>query len=317
MLKLTHDPRLLDEDLQGQLPVPYCTFTDHMLPIKDVYVGLGAFPDARIYTSSLDKTVKVWSLASRSLISTIEFPTALSSLAVDKLERRLYVSFRNELYRADLHERQLSLRSGEADTQERLIKVARDTTVNTMTFSVSSNTLFVGCQDGLIDCYDVRSHQHLKSLGNGKNGVVDVHSILKPIDLGGVSSASAITANVTGSTAAAVSALPPILPFSTLKKTMGEHDRDEHGVQLRGGNTTINDDFFDSLWDDAAEEVVVREVKEAKADDNDARVQKLQEELSESKAALEKANKINEDMFAAVNKLKSKPADSTNKRQKK
>ncbi|TIB78498.1 hypothetical protein E3Q23_00706 [Wallemia mellicola] len=309
---------LLDEDLQGQLPVPYCTYTDHTLPVKDLYVGLGEFPDARIYTSSLDQTVKIWSLKTRSLISTIEFPTALTSLAVDKLERRLYVASNNQIYRADLHERQTSLRAGDDDTHERVIKLPRETSITTLSFSVSANTIYLGCQDGLIECYDVRSHQHLRTMGNGKNALADIKSIIKPIDLGGVSSATAISANVTGSTAAASSALPPILPFGNLKKTIGDSDRDNHSVQVRTGVKSVTDGFFDTLFDETSDEVIVKQSAESKpVEKDDGRVKKLEEELQESKVALEKANKINEEMWDAVNKLKSKNTEGTNKRQKK
>ncbi|TIB69327.1 hypothetical protein E3P77_00530 [Wallemia ichthyophaga] len=315
--------RLVDEDAQGQLPVPYATFTDHTLPIADVYVGLGAFPHARIYTAALDKTVKIWSVDPPSLLSTVEFPAALSALAVDSLERTLFAASKHELYRADLHATQPSLtwlsHSLKGNTTA-AIKLGRDTSVNTAAFSVSANTLLVGCADGFVDCYDVRSQQHLKSLGNGKNSVVDVHSLVKPVDLGGVSSASAISANVTGSTAAAASALPPIMPLNTLKKTVGERDREDHTVQMRGGAKDCTEAFFDCLWDEnePVDHVVVTEKQPEKNNSNTTHMHKLQEELTESKAALEKANKINEDMFAAVSQLKkNQSVEAAAKRQKK
>lgn len=51
--------RLLDETLQNELPTPYCSFTDHTLPVTDVVCGVGAFPSCRILTASVDHTVKV------------------------------------------------------------------------------------------------------------------------------------------------------------------------------------------------------------------------------------------------------------------
>lgn len=237
---------------------------------------------------------------------------------MDKLERRLYVASNNQIYRADLHERQTSLRAGDDDTHERVIKLPRETSITTLSFSVSANTIYLGCQDGLIECYDVRSHQHLRTMGNGKNALADIKSIIKPIDLGGVSSATAISANVTGSTAAASSALPPILPFGNLKKTIGDSDRDNHSVQVRTGVKSVTDGFFDTLFDETSDEVIVKQSAESKpVEKDDGRVKKLEEELQESKVALEKANKINEEMWDAVNKLKSKNTEGTNKRQKK
>jgi hypothetical protein len=51
--------RLLDEDLQAEIPAPYCSFTEHTLPVTDVSCGIGLFPSCRIFTASLDHSVKV------------------------------------------------------------------------------------------------------------------------------------------------------------------------------------------------------------------------------------------------------------------
>ena len=51
--------RLLDEDLQTEVPTPYCSFSEHTLPVTDVLCGIGAFTTCRIFTSSIDHSVKV------------------------------------------------------------------------------------------------------------------------------------------------------------------------------------------------------------------------------------------------------------------
>ena len=56
--------RLVDDDLQNELPAPYCTLGDHTLPIRDIAVGVGAFPKCRVLTASLDHSVKVCLLQS-------------------------------------------------------------------------------------------------------------------------------------------------------------------------------------------------------------------------------------------------------------
>lgn len=40
-------------------PAPFATLSDHTLPVTDICVGLGPFPQCRIMTASLDSTVKV------------------------------------------------------------------------------------------------------------------------------------------------------------------------------------------------------------------------------------------------------------------
>lgn len=51
--------RLLDDDLQNDLPTPYCTFSDHTLPVTDIICGIGQFPSYRVLTASLDHSAKV------------------------------------------------------------------------------------------------------------------------------------------------------------------------------------------------------------------------------------------------------------------
>jgi hypothetical protein len=53
--------RLLDDGIQNDLPVPYCSLSDHTLPVTDIIIGVGLFPACRTLTSSLDHSVKVCS----------------------------------------------------------------------------------------------------------------------------------------------------------------------------------------------------------------------------------------------------------------
>lgn len=63
--------RLLDDELQNDLPSPYTTLSDHTLPITDIACGVGPFPSCRVLTSSVDHSVKVglWSIYPRTSLS--------------------------------------------------------------------------------------------------------------------------------------------------------------------------------------------------------------------------------------------------------
>lgn len=51
---------LVSNDLQKEIPTAYCNLSDHTLPITDIQIGLGSFPnECRVLTSSVDHTVKV------------------------------------------------------------------------------------------------------------------------------------------------------------------------------------------------------------------------------------------------------------------
>lgn len=51
--------RLLDNELQNEHVLPFCSFSDHTLPVTDILCGIGLFPECRILTSSVDHSVKV------------------------------------------------------------------------------------------------------------------------------------------------------------------------------------------------------------------------------------------------------------------
>ncbi|GAA5942980.1 chromatin-binding/pre-rRNA-processing protein IPI3 [Sporobolomyces koalae] len=75
-------------------PTPFTTLSDHTLGITRVAVGLGSFPNSRVFTASKDGTVKIWDLSTSpaTLLSTFQFPAPVLHLAVDPLERFFFVS---------------------------------------------------------------------------------------------------------------------------------------------------------------------------------------------------------------------------------
>ncbi|CAH7686694.1 WD40-repeat-containing domain protein [Phakopsora pachyrhizi] len=88
--------QLIEKALDCELCMePYSTFSDHTLPISDVQITPGLFPDIRIFTASLDRTVKIWSplFATSPLLSTFTVPGPAHYLAVDPLERFIFVSY--------------------------------------------------------------------------------------------------------------------------------------------------------------------------------------------------------------------------------
>jgi len=51
--------RLTNEEFLSELPTPFCSLSDHTLPITDIVCGVGVFPNCRVMTSSADHSVKV------------------------------------------------------------------------------------------------------------------------------------------------------------------------------------------------------------------------------------------------------------------
>ena len=84
--------RLVDNDLQNELAAPFCTLSDHTLPITDIVCSFGAFPTTRVLTSSLDHSVKVWDISAQTLLSTFTFPKAITTIAWDAAERMFFAA---------------------------------------------------------------------------------------------------------------------------------------------------------------------------------------------------------------------------------
>lgn len=69
---------------------PLVKWNGHSLPVTDVHIGVGSGMEARVVSCSLDHTCRVWSLASRSLVGTLTFPSQLSAVTMDTLETLLF-----------------------------------------------------------------------------------------------------------------------------------------------------------------------------------------------------------------------------------
>ncbi len=83
--------------------VPLFTWTDHVLPITSIHCGLGGYL-GRVYTSSLDRTVKVFDLPTGKSLLSITAPSYINVCIADPLEHRLFLGAGNgHIYVVDLH----------------------------------------------------------------------------------------------------------------------------------------------------------------------------------------------------------------------
>ena len=95
---------IVDYASESDIPTPLITLSDHTLPITDIQVGFGPITTARIFSASMDSTVKVWTMSpiagqsgpSGALIATFAFPSPIQHLAVDPSERHFFAGSRQE-----------------------------------------------------------------------------------------------------------------------------------------------------------------------------------------------------------------------------
>ncbi|KAF8518999.1 WD40 repeat-like protein [Hysterangium stoloniferum] len=237
--------RLLDEDLQNEIPPPYCSFTEHTLPITDISCGFGPFPSCRIFTSSLDHSVKVWDLSTRTLLTSILFPQSIILLSVDPSERFIFAaSHEGSIYQYNLFRKRPDTSNaraiealggaGMSDTirviddeaaSRRLISVGQSVTA--LSLSMSSSLLIAGTSSGQICIYDISSHQLLRSINTYKDkgfGITSLATMLKPPDLFGHIRL--------GDGGVTVQDADPVIPLTTLQRIKDHAMRATHDVPM-------------------------------------------------------------------------------------
>ncbi|KAG1781058.1 WD40-repeat-containing domain protein [Suillus placidus] len=313
--------RLVDDDTQNELPTPYCTLSDHTLPVKDIVCGLGAFPTCRVLTASLDHSVKLWDLSSQSLLTTFHFPKPILSAVWDITERLFFAASPDgSIYQVNLFRQRTEKHAGQtieavggagvsdiirianedSNSRKRLISVDQPITV--LTISLTSSLLLVGTATGFIHIYDIASHQLLRTISTHKGMSISyLTTMLKPPDLVGHIS---LSLNL-GSSADAKDIIPmrPVVPFHRMKDSKA---REAHEVAMMlpvqdetpGGIPSDYDYPEAEFQRDYAFFVQPNAIGTSEA--SSARVAKLEAEVENLREQLGKAKGINDVMWETV-----------------
>ncbi|TFY58203.1 hypothetical protein EVG20_g8242 [Dentipellis fragilis] len=312
--------RLLDDDAQNELPTPYASLSDHTLPITDIVCGMGPFPSCRVLTASVDHSVKAWDLSSKTLLTTFQFPHVPTCLAWDVTERMFFAgSAEGDVFQMNLFRQREDksggrsaeavggagvtdiIRFGDEDPKEakrRLIAVGEP--VTTLTISVTSSLLLVGTATGLINIYDIPSHQLLRSISNHKGfTIMHLMTMLKPPDLiGHVSLSLNVSSEKEGG-------LPvrPVMPFQRMRDAK---PRLTHEVMMRlpMQDKQPTEDLLaystEELLRDHAYFVQPATNEAIPAASLQSRVTELEDEVAKLKSQLERAKGVNDVMWDTV-----------------
>ncbi|KAG6335062.1 hypothetical protein ID866_4022 [Astraeus odoratus] len=237
--------KLVDDELQNDLPLPQFSLSDHTLPVTDIVCGVGPFPKCRVLTASLDHTVKLWDLATQSLITTFHFPKPISQIVWDIAERLFFAaSSDGAVHQVNLFRERDSKHGGkvieaiggagttdviriddnvENIAKKRLITVGE--AVTALSISITTSILLVGTAAGLIHHYDIASLQFLRSISTHKGmSITFLATMLKPPDLVGH---IGLSLNVTSSADAKdVMPVKSVAPFQRMRdpKTREAHE---------------------------------------------------------------------------------------------
>jgi len=314
---------LVDNQIQSEIPSPYCSFTAHTLTITDLVVGFGPFPLCRLMSSSHDSTVKVWDLNSRTILSTFLFPAPINCLAWERTERIFFASSqKGDVYRVNLYRKrqdhlqvsvmeaigggaslgeQIQIASLDGETT-RLIPVGESPTC--MSLSMNANHLLIGLETGLVHIYDVSSHQLLRTITNHKGQpIIKVGTIIKPSDLMGhveFGETSVLKEDVP---------IRPLLPFQRVRDPRA---REAHEVSVLLPQANIvplrtQDELFAQVmseYNSFTKEDESNDPSNALRD----RVSELEAEVNRLRGQLSKAKTINDTMWDTLAKKITLPS---------
>ena len=163
---------VLNPDQTRDLIRPSKEFKAHTLAITQLYISTGNHLNARLFTASLDQSLRIWDLATGEAISTILFPSPITSLLVDPAERHVFAGTQSGIiYEHKMYKQEKTLQAvGGHGNMIETSKAASSTleghesAVTALCSSLDGNSLVSGSQDGSTFVWDVITQQMKRKL---------------------------------------------------------------------------------------------------------------------------------------------------------
>ncbi|KAJ3148769.1 Pre-rRNA-processing protein ipi3, partial [Irineochytrium annulatum] len=185
--------RVVFNDESGEDSRPLVTFSGHSLPVTWADFGVSLLQHARVYSCSLDRTVKIWDVSSKELIATIVFPRAISCLVVDPPQMHVYAGAQDgNIYCARLYTE--SERTGvvplepgatvDPDVGASLTFIGHTGPITGLDTCLDPTLLISSSEDGTAKVWDIPTRQCLRThTSKSKGPLTGVKVMLKPASL--------------------------------------------------------------------------------------------------------------------------------------
>lgn len=165
----------------NQETAPLYSFSDHTLPITDVFIGKGGMR-AFATSVSLDRTCRIYDLASGSLLLNLVFPEALTSVTVDNLDTKVYVgTVEGHIFEFSLQSpprtREYHLNHETLTSKHRFI--GHKGAVTTLSISLDGESLLSGSNDETVHFWHIPSKQIIRSIPH-KGPITNAKFVLAP-----------------------------------------------------------------------------------------------------------------------------------------
>lgn len=163
----------------SRILAPRHVWSGHSLPVTDLHCGFGG-PLARVATSSLDQTIKLWAISSGDLLLSVVFDVSIMSLTMDLAEHHVFCGGSDgSIFQVDLcswpGQRE---RSFQAEDTGKVFKGHRNQ-VTCLSVSVDGSMLLSGSHDETVRLWDVTSKQCLRTV-TLKGPVTNAAIVLAP-----------------------------------------------------------------------------------------------------------------------------------------
>ncbi|XP_075831689.1 WD repeat-containing protein 18 [Microtus pennsylvanicus] len=164
----------------SRILAPRHVWSQHTLPITDVYCGFGG-PMARVATASLDQTMKLWAISSGDLLLSVVFDVGITSVTMDLAEHHVFCGGSDgSIFQVDLCSWP-GQREHSFQPEQSAGKVFRGhrNQVTCLSVSTDGSVLLSGSHDESVRLWDVKSKQSLRTV-TLKGPVTNAAIILAP-----------------------------------------------------------------------------------------------------------------------------------------
>lgn len=156
------------------------SFSDHALPVTDLWVGSGGMR-ALLVSVSMDRTCKIYDLGSGSMLLSLVFQEMLTAVALDRVEIGLFVGTSvGNIYHYRLQPQPRTREYHITDEDKLSNKFSGHTkAVTCLAISLDEQTLMSGSEDSNVITWNIQSRSLLKTLPH-KGPITNAVFILTP-----------------------------------------------------------------------------------------------------------------------------------------
>ncbi|KAK3091114.1 hypothetical protein FSP39_017219 [Pinctada imbricata] len=276
-------PKVLAESMGPGLQVkPHHVWSNHSLPITDIHIGIGGCL-ARVVSSSLDQTCRMWDVNTGDPLCTFVFDTAIHSVTMDPSEFRLYAGGSNgTIFTVNLFQSPSSFErhivTDQSDNSAVQYK-GHEKQVTCLCVSLDGNKLYSGSNDSSVKIWDIFSGQCLKTLPH-KGAVTNAFIISTPP---GVINSD----------------LKSTLPIQTFQRHLYSRGQESSGEQSNDTGTLnvfLTEEDDETVEQDSRYNVLYELAREAGSQNKESKKTK-DEEIQDLKAEINKLKAANSELY--------------------